>query len=232
MKKVFKTIIKRLDVVALFMLFLFSTCLHYWEEPTCDSPKTCIICGKEEGEKLTHEISVWNTLVESTCYMNGMADGYCEYCGNRQYKVLETLPHTETDWVVDEEYIINEDGSVTPGREIKTCTVCDGLVDEREYTIELTETQSDAIFVSHLFVQYLHSSKDLLMNDVLVDEYGFSVEDAQFCVDNCGIDWKEEAVLAKQDYLKKDESRTDDNVRLWLSLLGFTDEEITYALEH
>ena len=34
-------------------------CRHEWREAHCDSPKTCIVCGLTEGEKLPHQPGQW-----------------------------------------------------------------------------------------------------------------------------------------------------------------------------
>lgn len=46
-------------------------CEHCWDDPHCDSPMTCSLCGKTEGEPLGH---IWR---EATC----ISPRYCSACG-------------------------------------------------------------------------------------------------------------------------------------------------------
>lgn len=71
-------------------------CKHEWADATCTAPKTCTLCGKTDGEPLTH------TLADATC----SAPRTCTLCGKTDG---EALPHT---WV-EANY-----------QDPKTCSVC------------------------------------------------------------------------------------------------------------
>lgn len=84
-------------VALAIVFFLRGGCFkHEWREATCTEPKTCIKCGKTEGEALGHN---WE---EATC----TKPKTCSVCGETEGNALE---HT---WV---------DATCT---EPKTCSVC------------------------------------------------------------------------------------------------------------
>ena len=84
-------------VVTLTTLLLTGCCMsHDWQDATCTEPKTCVKCGKTEGEALGH------TWVDATC----TEPKTCSVCGATEG---EALGHT---WV---------DATCT---EPKTCSVC------------------------------------------------------------------------------------------------------------
>lgn len=58
-------------------------CEHQWEDATCDTPKTCLICGKTQGEPLGHE---W---VGPTC----VDPEFCSVCGIEKPSGAEALGH-------------------------------------------------------------------------------------------------------------------------------------------
>ena len=69
-------------VIALVICFFT---VHFWEDATCSSAKTCVLCGKTEGKKLSHE---W---LEATC----TTPETCKHCGLTQGKPVHTwLPAT------------------------------------------------------------------------------------------------------------------------------------------
>ena len=91
---------------------------HEWQAADCNTPKTCTVCGEEEGEALGHE---WVTPdadlceVQSTCSRCGATDG-------------ENVEH---EW---------ENATCTLP---KTCTVCgatEGKANEHDYAEEFTAT--------------------------------------------------------------------------------------------
>lgn len=53
-------------------------CSHVWSEPTCVNPKTCTLCGKNEGKPIGHS---WN---EATC----KEAKKCSLCGETQGQPL------------------------------------------------------------------------------------------------------------------------------------------------
>lgn len=60
---------------------------------------------------------------------------------------------------------------------------------------------------------------------------GFSHEDAVYAVDNCGADWKEQAVEKAKSYLEYS-SFSYDGLIEQLEYEGFTHEEAVYGADH
>ena len=73
-------------VVLLFPLFLML--VHSWRDADCENPKTCKICGRQEGEALGHD---W---LEATC----LTAKCCQRCGDIEG---ESLGH---DWQAATKY--------------------------------------------------------------------------------------------------------------------------------
>ncbi len=68
-------------------------------------------------------------------------------------------------------------------------------------------------------------------------EFGvdFSAEDVDYVVDNCGADWKQEALEVAEEYLDKHSDYYSDSDKLMRTLTtndGFTEEEAAYAVEN
>lgn len=72
-------------------------------------------------------------------------------------------------------------------------------MDTKEYTTELTLSQTNALRQAANYLDYMSFSYSGLIDQL---EYeGYSTEDATFAVDHCGADWNEQAALKAQDYL-------------------------------
>ena len=50
-------------------------CKHQFEEATCQAPKTCILCGKTEGETGDHSYTAATCTAPKTCTVCGKTDG-------------------------------------------------------------------------------------------------------------------------------------------------------------
>ena len=50
-------------------------CLHEWQDATCTSPKTCILCGKTEGEALDHGWQAATCTTMQSCRVCGATKG-------------------------------------------------------------------------------------------------------------------------------------------------------------
>lgn len=77
---------------------------HTWEEATCTTPKTCSVCGKTDGERLspdgTHQWEEATCTEPKTCKVCGETEGYsldhdyndkgeCERCGaHKEYHTV------------------------------------------------------------------------------------------------------------------------------------------------
>lgn len=54
-------------VMILGALFSTKICIHDWKEATCDGAKTCVKCGKTEGEALGHSWTEADCTTAKTC---------------------------------------------------------------------------------------------------------------------------------------------------------------------
>lgn len=93
---------------------------HSFEPATCTTPKTCTICGYEEGESLGHDL-ITHEKKEATCTSNGY-ESYvtCSRCDYSTYKEINTTGH---NWI--------EATTTSP----KTCTKC-GLTEGEKLPVE------------------------------------------------------------------------------------------------
>lgn len=218
-------------VVAVTVIAMFAThsiCFHEWNEASCTVPKTCSICGATEGEPLGHEPGLWKTVTEATCTAVGERQTTCARCGKEVTDEIPMTEHTPGKWAVAEEYRIESDGSVTPGKEIQTCSVCGGEIDSREYTVELTTGQKNAVIAAYEQVNFWHPSPDYLEHDILMKLEGFTQSDASFAVEHVDIDWDEQALLcAKQNA----EGQSKAGLKEWLRYMKFSEKQIEAALK-
>lgn len=234
MKKNKKLLIVAGAIVAavIVVLVLFGThilCIHKWNEATCEAPKTCAICGDTEGKPLGHETMVWSIVENPTCSKEGKQEANCKRCGKMLYDTVDKLDHiNDGKWTVTKEYVINPDGTVTPGTESILCSVCGEEIESREYTIELTPGQKNALIMSQRMIDSIHPSYKHLVYELLVNCEGFDIEDAKFAGRYCGADWNEQALLYAQELYSYGES--EKGIRNELQMFGFTGEEIDYAI--
>ena len=100
------------------LIFVMSGCCisHTWVDATCTEAQTCSKCGKTEGEALGHKS--WN---EATC----TSPKTCKDCGKTEGK---PLGHKKGDWE-----LITEPQGGKPGVEAKLCTVCDEVLEQRDF---------------------------------------------------------------------------------------------------
>lgn len=200
---------------------------HKWEEATCETPRTCSVCEKTEGKALGHECSEWTTIEEASCSKEGHKEAECSRCKKTISESIEKTEHTVGDWEVKTNYVISAQALITPGEEIQKCKVCGEELNSREYTVELTTSQRNAVLKAYQEINSWHCGRDYLINEVLVSFDGYPVEDATFAVDHMKVDWDEQAVLyAKKNGIGESKNQlTEDMVRY-----GFNQEQINKAL--
>lgn len=200
---------------------------HKWEEATCKTPRTCSVCKKTEGKPLGHEVSKWTTIKESTCSKDGLKEGTCSRCKETVSESLDKVAHTTGDWEAKTNCVISAQAVVTPGEEVQKCKSCGKELNSREYTIELTTSQRNAILKAYERVNSWHCGRDYLINELLVSDDGYPIEDATFAVDHMNVDWKEEAVK-----YAKENGRGESKNKLTEEMLyyGFNQEQIDKAL--
>lgn len=241
-------------VLALVGAILFYTCYHRWNDATCTKPRTCSICGKTEGEALGHKWSTatctkpqtcsvcketkgkalgheadeWATIKEATCTEVGEKEATCKRCGKSLVEEIPMAEHTRGEWKVTKDYKINRDGTVTPGTQAILCTVCNKELETKEYTIELTSGQKNAVIRAYEEENFWHVSRNYLINDVLVGFDYFSVDDATFAVDHMDVDFDEQAVM----YVRESSSgQSQGEITEMMRYYGYTEDQINHAFE-
>ena len=201
---------------------------HSWTEATCTEPKTCRICGEISGSALGHTVADWIIDEEPTCSKEGSKHGKCERCDCVIPESIAKLKHTEGEWSIEKEPVINGDATVTPGVKILPCSVCGEIIKTEEYTIELTRGQVSALKKARDVIDAIHLGPGFLV-EMLVQNYGFDTEDAEFALKYCGADWSEQCVLNCKGLISEGES--DRMIVQMLQFYGFTDEQIESALQ-
>lgn len=200
---------------------------HKWEKATCEEPKTCSVCKETEGKPLGHEVSEWKVVKEPTCVEEGQKEAVCSRCNQTISESIDKTEHTAGDWEVKTDYVISAQALITPGEEVKKCTVCGKQLESREYTVELSTSQRNAILKAYQKLNSWHCGRDYLINEILVSSEGFPIEDATFAVDHMKVDWEEQAILyAKKDGIGKSEKQLTED----LIYYGFNQDQIKKAL--
>ena len=108
-----------LCLIAAMLCFLTGCgCQHEWQEADCLNPKTCIKCGKTEGEALGHD---WK---EADCFNPRT----CTRCGETEGEALGHKPGAPESVAQDLIHATNT---------VKTvCTVCGEVISEETETME------------------------------------------------------------------------------------------------
>ena len=134
--------------IALFVLvsavFIFWPCPHSkWVDATCQHPKYCSACGKEEGDLAEHKWVDATCLRAKHCGICGLEEGEklehdwepatctkpktCKLCGEKEGKPID---HTPGDWVDKPDYV---KGTVTS---TQSCQVCGTELDTKTRNID------------------------------------------------------------------------------------------------
>ena len=193
---------------------------------------TCSVCGAEFEENvveaLGHDVATWETVKKATCTSKGEKQGTCKRCGETVSKSVAKEEHTLGSWEVVEDYEILPEGLVIPGIEQRKCTVCGEVIKERDYEIELTVSQENALETAASYLDYTAFSKSGLIDQL---EYeGYSTEDAEFAAEYCGADWNEQAALCAESYLDYS-SFSRSGLIDQLEFEGFTYEQAVYGVD-
>lgn len=201
---------------------------HTWIDATCVEAKKCEVCSETEGEALGHDIGAWEVKTPPSCAEVGKQYGICDRCKEEYTEDIPKLEHTVGEWTVSVNYKVNSDGSVTPGTEALLCSVCSAELETREYTIELTNGQKNAVISAYDDIPFWHPSYDFLLYDLLMDFGGFSYEEAKFAADHVDVDWDQQAILfAKENSQGKSRSGLSEEMRYY----KFSEEQIEMALK-
>jgi len=104
-------------LLAALVLVLKISFIHIWADPTCTSPKTCIICGKTSGSPLIHDWLPADCTHPHICVLCGAAEGKplghrwreatfdapktCLRCGLEEGEPLSVPDELPTHWSDD-----------------------------------------------------------------------------------------------------------------------------------
>lgn len=201
---------------------------HDWAAATCTEPETCTRCGLVNGDPLGHQVTSWETEREATCSEEGVRTGVCERCGQAVTEDIPMTEHTAGDWSVTEDFSIEPDGTVIPGEQELTCSVCGATMETKEYSVELTVSQKNAMRTAENYLDFTAFSYEGLVDQLKYE--GYSNEDACFAADHCGADWNEQAALCAENYLDFmgfSRSGLIDQLRYE----GFTQEQAEYGAD-
>ncbi|WP_166079137.1 Ltp family lipoprotein [Xiamenia xianingshaonis] len=202
---------------------------HDTKDATCLDSEICMRCKEEFGSPLGHDVETWNTEVEPTCTSIGKKAGKCTRCSRTIEEEIEMIPHAEGEWEITKDYNIETNGTVTPGEKVLKCANCGAAMKTAEYTIELTTGQKNAIKTAVEYCEWLHPSYQLAI-DWMVEQDGYTTDDATFGVDHCGADWKEQAALNAKSQVDYG-GASEEGLREQLgTFYKFTEDEIEYAL--
>lgn len=108
---------------------------HSWVNATCNTPKTCSVCGATEGSALGHTEGeyVKENIIEATCTTEGSYDArvYCATCGRHLYDKKYTTPVLSHNYVATN--VVQPSGT-SPGYTEYTCSNGCGGSELRDYT--------------------------------------------------------------------------------------------------
>lgn len=228
-KKVMLALIVLLVAILGVVGYLFNKhilCIHKYTEPTCEEPAYCVHCGLVQQDHLGHLVTDWEVDKEPTCAEKGAQHGTCSRCGRIIYEKIDTYDHTEGDWDISKEPVVNSDGTVTPGTETNYCSKCGKGFKDREYIFELTYEQQGALKKARNLSESVHPGYGWMIEWIVED--GFTKEEAKFAADHCGVDWKEQAVLALEQFVADGESEKE--CRRLLTDYQYKNDEIEYAM--
>lgn len=203
---------------------------HDWADATCTSPKTCRRCGgKALEEPLGHDVQNWTVTKEASCSGPGSREGVCSRCGETITETIAALDHTPGDWTITKDVSISAAGSVTPGTEERVCTVCGKVLDSRQYTVDVTISQKNALRKAAQYLNYTAFSYTGLIDQLEFE--GYSTEDATFAVDHCGADWMIQAELKAEQYMDY-AAFSRSGLIGQLEFEGFTAEQAAHGADH
>ncbi len=178
-------------------------------------------------EKHTHKEGTWNTEKQASCSQTGEMVAECVGSDHKLAKTINKTEHTPGDWEVLKDYTISSEGTVTPGTEVRKCTVCGAQVDSRKYTTSLSSAQLNALKKASSYLSFSGFSHDGLVEQLEYEK--FSHDDSVFAADHCGADWNYQAERKAQSYLKFT-SFSRDGLIDQLMYEGFTYEQAEYGV--
>lgn len=201
---------------------------HDWTGATCTVPKTCKVCGEMEGAPLGHDVAEWNVTKQASCSETGSKTGTCRRCGKEIVDSIPTLDHTPGEWQITKDVSVTSSGTVIPGTQARFCTVCGKQVDSKEYTIDLSVSQKNALKKAASYLDYTSFSHSGLVRQLEFE--GFSTDDAKFAADHCGADWNVQAEKKAKSYMDCTSFSRSGLIRQ-LEFEGFTAEQAKHGAD-
>ena len=135
MKTIMKMFIAMMAVALVLLAFAGcnitpkAECEHAFAEATCNSPKTCTICGATEGEALGHAEEIIPGK-DATCTEAGLTDGKkCATCGEILVAQQEVAALGHTEEIIKGEAPTCTEAGLTDG---KKCSVCYEILEAQE----------------------------------------------------------------------------------------------------
>ncbi|MBQ2729580.1 MAG: hypothetical protein IJF69_02265 [Clostridia bacterium] len=183
---------------------------HTWLDATCDSAKTCSACKKTVGTHLEH------VFIEATC----TSPKYCSLCNKVEGDELghDLIDATCTSPVTCTRCPYTEGEALSHNYNLGVCTRCSN-VDTAFY---------DSIR-SKFYSPYNGYSKKSATKTL--SELGYNAEQTEFILATLNIDWYEQALIASRYYVNNMDSYIEEKLISNIRYLGFTQEEIDYAVK-
>lgn len=95
-----------------------------------------------------------------------------------------------------------------------------------------TKAEKEAVVLAEQWAESEYTAKSYNSTIERLISLGYSKTEAKVAADYCGADWNEQALKYAKIQLNSDPNLTGGDLRAFLSLEGFTSEEIQYALDH
>ena len=92
---------------------------HQWEEPTCQKPMTCKVCGATAGDVVDHTPGTWQTSKQATCTEEGEESTACTICGETITRTVDKIPHNVEEWE-----LVKDPTCTVVGEEKGVCSEC------------------------------------------------------------------------------------------------------------
>lgn len=109
-------------VLTLILLLTGCSCKHEWSEASCETAKTCNLCGEVEGEALGHNWTEASCEASKTCSTCGLTDG--EPLAHTWEDATCAAPKTCTVCKATEGETLAHNLTEANFQEASTCTVC------------------------------------------------------------------------------------------------------------
>lgn len=102
---------------------------HTWIDATCTTAKTCSVCGETEGKPFGHKVDKWKTIEQPTCTKEGLQEGSCIRCGEKQESKIAVKDHSFGEWKTT-----NQSYETGKGTQTRKCSKC-GKQETKTYNL-------------------------------------------------------------------------------------------------